>query len=168
MDEDEANTTRTPAAAAASKTPAAREEVPPHVLLEHVAEAPHARLSGQVEDAVGAGEIEVFLCEVEARHVEPGRVLLLQRRVVVVGEAIDCEHLVARREQLLGQLRADEAGCPGDDVLHSAGASGLSVPSPFGVRLRSEKKRVMTMPSRKSPSLGSSCSPCASASASSG
>src|SRR5207244_6789912 len=104
----------------------------------------------------------------DARDGERRCVLLLQRLVVVVREAVDADDLVSVRNQLLGELRADEACSTGDDKLHSAGASGFSVPSPFGVRLRSEKKRVMTIPSRKSPRRGSGWSPRARASASSG
>ena len=125
-------------------------------------------MSRKVEDAVDAGELEVLLCEVEAGDVEARRVLLLQRRVVVVGKAVNAEDLVTLSRQRLCEVGADEPGRAGDDVPHSAGASSFSVPSPFSVRLRSEKKRVITIPSRKSPSRGSGCSPCASASASSG
>ena len=50
----------------------------------------------------------------------------------------------------------------------TSSANGSSVPSSPSVRTRSEKKRVMTMPSRNSPTVGSGCSPFASASASSG
>src|SRR3954466_9899600 len=121
-----------------------------------------------MEDAVETVERQVLVGEVEPGDLEGGRVLFLQRRVVVVGERIDCDDLVTAGDERLRQMRSDEPGRPRDEVSHSVGASGLSVPSPFCVRLRPEKKRVITMPSRKSPSRGSGCSPRASASGSSG
>ncbi len=145
-----------------------REQVAPRVLVEDVPEAADARLPGEVEDAVDAVEPEILRREVDALDVERRRVLLLQRDVVVVGEAIDCPDVVASSRERLGEVRADEARRAGDDVPHSAGASGFSVPSPLLVRLMSEKNRVITIPSVKSPRRGSGRSPRASASASSG
>ena len=121
-----------------------------------------------MEDAVEPVERQFVLREVEPRDVERRGVVLLQRGVVVVGEAVDGDDLVPLRLQRLDEVRPDEARRTRDDVPHSAGASGLSVPSPFWVRLSSEKKRVITMPSRKSPRRGSGRSPRASARASSG
>ena len=121
-----------------------------------------------MEDPVDPVEIEVRVREVEPDHVQRARVLLLQGGVVVVGEAVDADHLVAARRERLREVRPDEAAGSRDEVSHSARASGLSVPSPFAVKLRSEKKRVITIPSRKSPSRGSGRSPRASARASSG
>jgi hypothetical protein len=57
--------------------------------VEHLPEAAHAGLAGQVEDAVDAGEVERVAGEVEPRDVEPLGVPLLLRRVVVVGEGVD-------------------------------------------------------------------------------
>ncbi len=71
-----------------------------------------------MEDAVDAVEIERLLGEIEAAHVEAARVLLLLGRVVVVGEAVDADDVVARLEQRLREVRADEAGGSGDDVSH--------------------------------------------------
>src|SRR5207244_13495705 len=102
-------------------------------------------------------------CDGERRGV-----LLLERLVRVDREGADAHRVVSVGNQLVGELRADDACSNGDEKLHAGGASGFSVPSPFGVRLRSEKKRVMTMPSRKSPRRGSGWSPRARASASSG
>src|SRR3989475_7329585 len=72
----------------------ARQQVSPHVVVEDVAEAAHARLPCEVEDAVDPGKIEILLCEIDACDVEPGGVLLLQRLVVIVGEAVDADDLV--------------------------------------------------------------------------
>ena len=121
-----------------------------------------------MEDAVNAGEVQFVLGEIEPLDVETARVLLLQRDVVVVREAVDRGDVVALGVQRLRQVRADEPGRTRQHELHSVRASGFSVPSPFSVRLRSEKKRVITIPSRKSPSRGSGRSPRASASANSG
>ena len=96
----------------------AREHVPLDVEREDVAEAAHARLAGEVEDAVEAGEVELVAGEVEAAHVEPAGVPLLQRGVVVVGERVDPDDLVPGRLERLGEVRADEAGGAGDDVPH--------------------------------------------------
>ena len=121
-----------------------------------------------MEDAVDTCEIQILLGQINPQHVETARVLLLERDVVVVGEAVDADDVVTLGAQRLRQVRADEPGRTRQHELHSVRASGFSVPSPFSVRLRSEKKRVITIPSRKSPSRGSGRSPRASASASSG
>ena len=71
------------------------EHVPVEVGLEHVAEAPHARLPGEVEDAVEAGEVDRVARQVEPEDLLATRVLLLQRDVVVVGEAVEPDDLVA-------------------------------------------------------------------------
>ena len=85
---------------------------------EHVAEAAHARLRGEVEDAVEPGEVEPILGQVDPKHVEPARVLLLQPRVVVVAEAVDPDDLVAGRGEGPGEMRADEPGCSCDPEFH--------------------------------------------------
>ena len=71
------------------------EHVAAQVEREDVAEAPHPRLAGEVEDAVEPAEVELVLGQVEPEHVEAAGVLLLERRVVVVGEAVDADDLVA-------------------------------------------------------------------------
>ena len=121
-----------------------------------------------MEDAVDAVQLEVVHREIESLDVEPARVLLFERDVVVVREAVDAGDVVTLRAQPLRQVRPDKPGRPRHHELHSVRTNGFSVPSPFSVRLRSEKNRVITIPSRKSPSLGSGRSPRASASASSG
>src|SRR5439155_20143842 len=78
-----------------------------------------SRLARQVEDPVGAREVELVLGEVDARHVKARRVLLLERDVVVVGEAVERDDIVAALEQRLREVRADEARGAGDDVSHS-------------------------------------------------
>ena len=65
-----------------------REHVLPHVERKDVAEAADARLAREVEDAVVAREVERIAGEVGALQDEAARVLLLQRRVVVVREAV--------------------------------------------------------------------------------
>jgi hypothetical protein len=97
----------------------AREQVAAHVLLEHVTEAAHAGLAGEMEDAVDAFEVELVLREVEARHVQSRRVLLLQGRVVVGGEAVDTHDVVPAGDERFREMRADEAGRTGDDVPHA-------------------------------------------------
>jgi hypothetical protein len=69
-----------------------------------------------MEHAVEAAEVELVVREVEAANVEVRRVLLFQRRVVVVREAVDPDDVVAVREQALGEVRADEARGSGDEV----------------------------------------------------
>jgi hypothetical protein len=69
-----------------------------------------------VEDSVDPVEREVVLREVEPLDLEATRVLLLQRRVVVVGEAVDRDDVVAARQERFDELRADEPGSAGDDV----------------------------------------------------
>ena len=94
------------------------QQVLPDVDREHVAEAPHARLRGQVEDAVDAAEIERLVREVEPPHVQPARVLLFLGRVIGIREAVDAEQVVTRLDERVRELRADEPGCTGDDVSH--------------------------------------------------
>ena len=94
------------------------EHVASQVEREDVAEAAHARLPGQVEDAVEAGEIERVLGQVDVANIETAGVLVLERRVVVVREAVEPDHLVAARLQRLGEMRADETGSARDDVSH--------------------------------------------------
>jgi hypothetical protein len=67
----------------------------PHVGGEDRAEAAHPGLAREVEDTVRVAEVELVLGEVETGHVQPGRVPLLPRRVVVVGEGVDAGHFVA-------------------------------------------------------------------------
>ena len=50
-----------------------------------------------MEDAVEAGEVELVRREVESPNIQPLGVLLLQARVVVVGEAVDADDVVAAR-----------------------------------------------------------------------
>src|SRR5205814_9948946 len=95
-----------------------RKHVAPQVEREHVAEAPHTRLSREMEDAVDAVERQRVLREVEAPHVEPGRIRLLLGGVVVVGEAVDPQDLVTGGDECLREVRADEASRAGDDVSH--------------------------------------------------
>jgi hypothetical protein len=130
-----------------------------------------------MEDAVEAGEVELVLGQVDTRDLEAGGVLLLQGDVVVVRERIERDKVVAVPEQRLGQVRADEAGGSGNEVAQgyasamgsgSSSENGSSAPSSLATSVSWEKKRVITTPSRKSPSRGSGRSPRASAKASSG
>ena len=57
-----------------------RDQVPANVEREDLAEAPDARLRGEMEDAVDAVEVEWLLGEIEAAHVEAARVLFLLAR----------------------------------------------------------------------------------------
>jgi hypothetical protein len=95
-----------------------REHVPADVDGKHVAEAAHPGLRREMEDTVDAVEVERLLCEVESQDVEPACVLFLLGRVVVVREAVDAHDLVTRRDELLCEVRADEAGGSCDDVPH--------------------------------------------------
>ncbi len=74
-----------------------------------------------MEDPVGALEIERILDEVDALDGQSARVLLLQRRVVVVGERVPADCVVPSLEKRSQELRADEPGGTGDDVAHSRG-----------------------------------------------
>ena len=84
-----------PVARGRLEDPLRGEHVPAEVEREDVAEAAHARLPGEMEDAVEAGEVERILGQVDVADVEPARVLVLERRVVVVGEAVEADDLVA-------------------------------------------------------------------------
>ena len=66
----------------------------------------------------------------------PRDVLLLQRDVVVVGEAVEADDVVTLGAERLGEVRADEAGGAGDEVAHQA-VSGRSSP-PSSTRQTSE------------------------------
>jgi hypothetical protein len=69
-----------------------------------------------MEDAVHAGEVERLRGEVEAPHVDPLRVPLLLGGVVVVREGVDAGDVVPGCEQRVGEMRADEARGPRDEV----------------------------------------------------
>ena len=100
------------------ENPLAGEHVPLDVEREDVTEATHAWLSREVEDAVPVCEVELVARKVESAHLDPARVPLLHRRVVVVGETVDPENLVTRALECLGKVRADESRGSGDDVSH--------------------------------------------------
>ena len=110
------------------------KDVAAQVERENVAEAPHARLAGEMEHPVEAREVEGIHGEVDALHVEPARVLLLQRGVVVVGEAVEPDHLVACGEQRLAEVGADEPGRSGDDVAHGGTLDDVHGPTTAGGR----------------------------------
>ncbi len=94
------------------------EHVPLEVRLEHVAEAAHTGLPGEVEDAVDAAKVDRIAGEVDAPDVQPAHVLLLQRDVVVVGEAVEADDIVSPVAQGVREVRADEPGGAGDEVQH--------------------------------------------------
>ena len=75
-----------------------------------------ARMLNEAHDfdlhIVGLDEPESVVRE-RARQVPS-----LRRRVVVVGEAVDADDLVAFREQAVDERASDEPGCTGDDDGH--------------------------------------------------
>ena len=94
-----------------------------HVAVEVASPAgPHARLAREVEDhgrtmqdpfQVPVDEVSLLEGEV-LMGARPGKVLLLARAFVVVAEAVDPDYFMARRQQPLAEVRADETGGPGD------------------------------------------------------
>src|SRR5207302_8790730 len=97
----------------------AREQVAADVEREVAPPArADARLPGEVKDTVEPGEVEPAVREVDPPELERPRVLLLQGGVVVVGEAVDADDVVALAEQRLGEVRADETRRAGDDISH--------------------------------------------------
>ena len=94
------------------------EHIVAHVVREDVAEAAHARLRGEMEDTVEAGQVENVVGQVEPQHLEAADVLLLQLRVVVVAEAVDPDHVVPRVGECVGKVRADEARSARHGVSH--------------------------------------------------
>ena len=75
-----------------------------------------------MEHAVHTVQLERVLGEVDALHREPARVLLLERRVVVVRERVPADRVVTALEERAEKLRADEPGGAGDDVAHRRNA----------------------------------------------
>ena len=72
-----------------------------------------------VERGIEVGGDQVGLDEPESVVRERARqVPSLRRRVVVVGEAVDADDLVAFREQAVDERASDEPGCTGDDDGH--------------------------------------------------
>ncbi len=65
-----------------------------------------------MKDAVEAGEVELVHGQVETPHVQPFCVLLLEPRVVMVGEVVDADHVVAARAERFGEQRAYEPAAP--------------------------------------------------------
>jgi len=51
---------------------------------------------------------------------EPGQARLLQAHLVVVVEIVETDHLVALLDEPLRQVKPDEAGGAGDEILHCA------------------------------------------------
>src|SRR5262249_45038166 len=82
------------------------------------AEARDSGLAGEVEDAVEPGELEIVLHEVHAPDGQVAGVLLLERRVVVVGEGVPPDRFVALVEKSAEEVRADEPGRARDEVAH--------------------------------------------------
>ncbi len=81
---------------------------PPHRRL-------HVGLRGQVEDDVGAVEVEA-VADVPLEQRGGGvHVLAPAER-----EVVDDEHLVAPLDEAVDEVRADEAGPTGDDGTHGA------------------------------------------------
>ena len=103
---------------------------------------PHSRLRRQVEDPVhavqqpaegrildaGFDEGEAGVCE------QPCQVRFLERPRVVVGEAVDADHLGALREQPISQVRPDEPRNAGDQRLHRFALSLRVLFAPRGIR----------------------------------
>jgi hypothetical protein len=79
-----------------------------------------------VEDAVEAAKSSSSSARSSAAHVERARVLLLQARVVVVGEAVEPDDVVALLLERLGEVRADEAGRPVTAYRMASGTSRQS------------------------------------------
>ncbi len=71
-----------------------------------------------MEDAVEACEVQLVRGEIEPADVEPARVLLLQRGVVVVRERVHPHDVVAGGLQRFREVRADEPRGAGHHVSH--------------------------------------------------
>jgi hypothetical protein len=97
----------------------------------------HPGLGGQVHHAVEAlgreqrlhpgavGHVQALEAKARLRR-QPGQPGLLERRVVVVVEVVDADHLVAARQQALGHVHADEAGRAGDQDFHGRPRAGTA------------------------------------------
>jgi hypothetical protein len=88
-----------------------------------------------VEHPVDPGQqlVEVDLVEVAAHEVEPlrgepGEVQLLDPEVVVVGQAVDADDVMALVQQCAGEVAPDEAGDAGDQCSHAANLSWAPAP----------------------------------------
>jgi hypothetical protein len=88
-----------------------------------------------VEDPVDPVERRILVGEVEPEHVAAGGVLLLQRRVVIVAEAVDADDLVPVTLERLGEVRPDEPGRACHQVPHVPGRRRLP-PGEAGLRRR--------------------------------
>ena len=103
-----------------------RDHVFAQVLVELHRRCANARPPGEVVHDLGAFERrpEIVLREVERLESEAAvrarlaDVALLGDARVVVGEAVDADHLVAVAQDALDEVRADEAGRAGDDDFH--------------------------------------------------
>ena len=134
-----------------------REQVPAQVRREDVAEAAHAGLPGEVEHPVGTRR--------SRRRPRPGRragsrcraprasraLLLLQRRVVVVGEAVEPDDVVTGGAQRRGKVRPDEPGCAGDDVPHRVWRVAAGLPIYGQARRRGRSRRGRAASRRPRP-----------------
>ena len=85
---------------------------------------------------IGAGDRR--LDEVKRRvAAERREVAFLDRPRVVVGEAVDADHVGSVRHQPLGERRADEPGDAGDERLHRSNTSLARAGSRVGLPFRS-------------------------------
>src|SRR5262249_38067931 len=83
--------------------------------------------TGSVEQRVERRPREVRSDELEPALKRPAEVLLLAPGVVVVGQSVDPARVPPPSEQLLAEVRADEAGGSGDDDATHAAVATSSV-----------------------------------------
>ena len=79
-------------------------DVPSQVVRKDVPERADAWLRGEVEDTVEPREVDGILGEVETAHVDVAGVLLLERPVVVIGEAVEPDDLMAGGQKGFRQM----------------------------------------------------------------
>ena len=90
----------------------------------------HAGLGGEMKHMRSIGEqrreIGILNARLDEPEVlladQPAQIAFLDRTRVIVGEAVDADHVRALGEQLSGERRSDEAGCACDQRLHDSRA----------------------------------------------
>jgi hypothetical protein len=105
------------------------ERIPDARLRRHVDDAVEALGGEQCAQYRAVGDVDLREAELRMR-LELAEPRALERRVVVVVEVVDADHLVTARQQGRGDVHADEARRAGDQDLHATEATAR--PRPIG------------------------------------
>lgn len=113
----------------------------------------HVRVRGQVEDDFGAGHRPLESARVEDISFHegeaPGRERALEELLAPRREVVVARHVVARREEVVDERAADEAGRTGHERLHRAPDLRIRMSSPRSARLPDTRSNRLSPSSRQ-------------------